>query len=83
MKNFIALFLMFCFVSCQTKIKVDSKKPNILLIVVDDQGYADFSPFENFLMSLLQKNSSPEGKNRMNNSVIIAKDHHMHRQLVK
>ena len=22
-------------------------KPNILLIVVDDQGYADFTPFDN------------------------------------
>ena len=25
----------------------DLNKPNVLLIVVDDQGYADFSPFEN------------------------------------
>jgi len=47
---------MFCFVSCQTKIKVDSKKPNILLIVVDDQGYADFSPFENHDRSISTPN---------------------------
>ncbi|HKL31291.1 MAG TPA: sulfatase-like hydrolase/transferase [Tangfeifania sp.] len=25
----------------------NNKKPNILLIITDDQGYADFSPFEN------------------------------------
>ena len=46
MKNLIVLFLLFCMVSCQTKNKVEEKKPNILLIVVDDQGYADFSPFK-------------------------------------
>tara|TARA_R110002049_G_scaffold207188_2_gene377695 strand:- start:24516 stop:24656 length:141 start_codon:yes stop_codon:yes gene_type:complete len=36
-------------ISCQTKVKVETKKPNILLIVVDDQGYADFTPFEKMI----------------------------------
>ena len=30
-----------------SEVSNSSEKPNILLIVVDDQGYADFSPFEN------------------------------------
>jgi arylsulfatase A-like enzyme len=47
MKNLIVLFLLIGMVSCQTKTKVEDKKPNILLIVIDDQGYADFSPFKN------------------------------------
>lgn len=33
------------FCSCTKKEK--PKQPNVLLIVADDQGYADFSPFEN------------------------------------
>lgn len=36
----ISLVYTSCGVKCDTK-------PNVLLIVVDDQGYADFSPFEN------------------------------------
>ncbi len=45
-----ALAVAILAVSCQSKVthtKSDEPaiKPNILLIVVDDQGYADFSPF--------------------------------------
>lgn len=57
MKNIVLLFLLFCVVSCQTKTKKDEiKKPNILLIVVDDQGYADFSPFKNHDKSISTPN---------------------------
>lgn len=47
MKNVIILVFLIAVVSCQVKSKDETKKPNILLIVVDDQGYADFSPFKN------------------------------------
>jgi len=52
MKNLAVFLLFLCVTSCGTK--TDEKKkgsthkpPNIVLIVVDDQGYADFEPFEN------------------------------------
>ncbi len=32
---------------CAQKKSVESEKPNVLLIIVDDQGYADFEPFKN------------------------------------
>ena len=45
------LFLSIFFVGCANKISKTetsvSKKPNILLIVIDDLGYADFDPFNN------------------------------------
>ena len=45
------IFLSLFFVSCANKVpKAEnsvSKKPNILLIVIDDLGYADFEPFSN------------------------------------
>ncbi|WOD44949.1 sulfatase family protein [Hwangdonia lutea] len=57
MKNIVVLILLICMVSCQTKAKKDEiKKPNILLIVVDDQGYADFSPFKNHDKSISTPN---------------------------
>ncbi|MFD1161406.1 sulfatase family protein [Hwangdonia seohaensis] len=57
MKNIVVLFLLICMVSCQTKSKKEeNKKPNILLIVVDDQGYADFSPFKNHDKSISTPN---------------------------
>ncbi len=61
MKYFIALILLTCVVSCQTQSKVELEKPNILLIVVDDQGYADFSPFENHDKSISTPNISRIG----------------------
>ena len=56
MKNLILLLLSVGFISCQTKSEVKIIKPNILLIVVDDQGYADFSPFENHDKSISTPN---------------------------
>ena len=45
------LFLSIFFVGCANKLSKTetsvSKKPNILLIVIDDLGYADFDPFNN------------------------------------
>ncbi|GJM36581.1 MAG: arylsulfatase [Saprospiraceae bacterium] len=51
MKHSFLLFLIVILWSCNTPKKgkqeiAENKRPNILLIVVDDQGYADFSPFE-------------------------------------
>ena len=40
----------------------EQKQPNILLIVVDDQGYADFSPFEAHDNSISTPNISKLGK---------------------
>lgn len=52
MKNATIFLFLLVLVSCGSK--SDEKKegsldksPNIVLIVVDDQGYADFEPFEN------------------------------------
>lgn len=47
MKYIVGLLCCFFLLSCNGKSKVETQKPNILLIVVDDQGYADFTPFEN------------------------------------
>ena len=49
MKKIFLVVLVFGLLSCKNNaqaIKKD-KAPNILLIVVDDQGYADFAPFKN------------------------------------
>lgn len=42
----IAIVVVNIFGCASTKPK-ESEKPNILLIIVDDQGYADFEPFKN------------------------------------
>ena len=42
----LLLLFFFAFTGCKTQQSTGPVKPNILLIVVDDQGYADFSPFE-------------------------------------
>lgn len=62
MKIFLMLFLCFSMVSCQIKTSNTPGKPNILLIVIDDQGYADFSPFENHDKSVSTPNISALGK---------------------
>lgn len=46
-RYFLFILVIFALTACNTKDASDSSKPNILLIVVDDQGYADFSPFVN------------------------------------
>lgn len=43
----------------------NNEKPNILLIVVDDQGYADFSPFENHSPEISTPNMSRLAENGM------------------
>ncbi|MBJ2172858.1 sulfatase-like hydrolase/transferase [Aureibaculum sp. A20] len=51
MKKYLFLSLLLLVFGCNNKtLKEDvtiNSKPNIVLIVVDDQGYADFDPFEN------------------------------------
>jgi len=39
--------LALTLLSCTPGKTTEPEKPNILLIIVDDQGYADFSPFDN------------------------------------
>jgi len=46
MKSIKYLSLLCCFLACQEMPKEEKTHPNILLIVVDDQGYADFTPFD-------------------------------------
>jgi arylsulfatase A-like enzyme len=46
LRTLILIFIV-AFAACKSNNTNEFKKPNILLIVVDDQGYADFSPFEN------------------------------------
>lgn len=46
-KFLLSAILLVLIVSCNSTSENTQIKPNILLIVVDDQGYADFSPFEN------------------------------------
>lgn len=66
MKFFKLLLVTIAITSCNTKQKANPEenntKPNILLIVVDDQGYADFSPFENHDTSVSTPNISLLGK---------------------
>ncbi|WP_158838889.1 hypothetical protein [Polaribacter sp. L3A8] len=45
MKDILILVVIFMAFSCK-KSKKEVKKPNILLIVVDDLGYSDFTPFK-------------------------------------
>ena len=49
MKKLLIITILFSFFSCKntTVSSQKDKVPNILLIIVDDQGYADFEPFEN------------------------------------
>lgn len=43
---FSASVVVFFFACSQTGEKTEQRKPNILLIISDDQGYADFTPFK-------------------------------------
>ena len=61
MNNLIYFLLFLSFISCAPKNKSNIAKPNILLIVVDDQGYADFSPFKNHDASISTPNISRIG----------------------
>lgn len=46
MKNSFLLFIIFsAFIFSQCNIKTTSQQPNILLIISDDQGYADYSAY--------------------------------------
>ncbi|WP_082063678.1 sulfatase family protein [Draconibacterium sediminis] len=51
MNQFNGFFLIIIFsvilLGCSQKTSNQNEKPNVLLIIVDDQGYADFEPFEN------------------------------------
>jgi len=47
LKLFLIALLAANILGCAPTKPKETEKPNILLIVVDDQGYADFSPFEN------------------------------------
>lgn len=65
--KYLSLFAIFLLLlSCNSDKKstpeVESVKPNILLIVVDDQGYADFSPFEHHDTSISTPNILTLGK---------------------
>jgi len=66
MKKLIVLVGLTLLMACdsekkQKEITQDLQKPNILLIVVDDQGYADFSPFEGHDTSVSTPNISRLG----------------------
>ena len=68
MKNLLKFLFLLSFLSCQIKKAKDKSielKPNIILIVVDDLGYADFSPFENYDKSISTPNLSRLGKSGM------------------
>ncbi|MBV7269412.1 sulfatase family protein [Winogradskyella luteola] len=67
MKQFLFLIASILILSCDSDKKksqttLQTEKPNILLIVVDDQGYADFSPFEAHDETVSTPNISRLGK---------------------
>ncbi len=67
MKKLLFALIVLTIISCDTKkdaTKTESQleKPNILLIIVDDQGYADFSPFENHDTTVSTPNISRLGE---------------------
>ena len=66
MKNLLVLLLVISVFSCKTNVETNvnkkSEKPNILLIVIDDQGYADFSPFKKHDKSISTPNITRLGK---------------------
>ncbi|WP_299102920.1 sulfatase-like hydrolase/transferase [uncultured Winogradskyella sp.] len=71
MKQFLFVMVFAVLFSCNSDKKkngtspedsTQNKQPNILLIVVDDQGYADFAPFDNFDTSVSTPNIARLGK---------------------
>lgn len=56
MKNFIFLFLFFAGCATAQKKQTETKKPNILLIVIDDLGYADFEAYPNHDKEIITPN---------------------------
>jgi hypothetical protein len=41
MKKILILFFCFLFFSCNSKEKTETKKPNVIFILVDDLGWND------------------------------------------
>ena len=69
MKQSLMLVIFAIILSCNSQKKIDNvanetiaTKPNILLIIVDDQGYADFSPFDNHDTTVSTPNISRLGE---------------------
>jgi len=62
MKKLFSFLVLLSFFSCKTEAQKPESKPNILLIVIDDQGYADFTPFENHDASVSTPNITRLGK---------------------
>ncbi len=46
-KIFLTIIVAMNIAACTQTENSEPQKPNVLLIIVDDQGYADFSPFDN------------------------------------
>jgi arylsulfatase A-like enzyme len=60
-KHTLALFFALSFLGCNQQRTTETTglaKPNILLIIVDDQGYADFEPFKNHSSEISTPNMS-------------------------
>lgn len=55
-KLLLIVLVLLTFLSCTSEKTNTITKPNVLLIVVDDQGYADFSPFENHSLDISTPN---------------------------
>lgn len=67
MKKSLIIVLIFGLIACKDTgqtAKID-KTPNILLIVVDDQGYADFEPFKNHDPAIATPNMAKLAKSGM------------------
>jgi arylsulfatase A-like enzyme len=65
MKKIIPFLGLLLFCSCKESSPIikQNKKPNVVLIVVDDQGYADFEPFTNRSDDITTPNLARMAKN--------------------
>ncbi len=65
MKKIILLIWLLVFCACKESASAikQNEKPNIILIVVDDQGYADFEPFANHSADIATPNMARLAKN--------------------